>query len=197
MKLEYSPGEYMGELQRQCEQAKLLVSGLDDIALNWQPDTKGWSIAQCLDHLVIMNGLYAKALVAAIDNNCSQLKPRKAPIHASGWLARLLIKFEEPPPKLKLPAPRKISPPSQLTSAILVQFEAVQNLLIEFVHKWGEADLGDLRMRDPLFPLHLPADTLLLIIAAHNRRHLWQAEQVRKHADFPTKPARAQDASND
>ena len=191
MKLEYSPDEYIAELHRQTEQAQVLVSGLDETELNWQPDGgKGWSIAQCLDHLVIMTGFYAKALLAAVDSNRSQLRERKAPMRPSGWLTRQLIRFEEPPPKLKLPAPRKISPPSQPTSAILVEFEAVQAQLIEFVRDCGEADLGDLRVRDPLFPLHLTADTQLLIIAAHNRRHLWQAEQVRKHAGFPDKAGR-------
>lgn len=198
MNFEYSPDEYIAELHRQSEQAQVLVSGLDDTGLNWQPDGgKGWSVAQCLDHLVIMNRLYAKALLAAIDSNRSQLRERRVPMQPSGWLTRLLIRFEEPPPKLKLSAPRKISPPSQLTSAILSEFEAVQNQLVAFVRDCGEADLDDLRVRDPLFPLHLTADTQLLIIAAHNRRHLWQAEQVRKHAGFPTKPARAQDARND
>ena len=53
------------------------------------------------------------------------------------------------------------------------------------MHQWGGTDLGDLRVKDPLFPLHLTADTQLLIIAAHNRRHLWQAENVKKNSGFP------------
>lgn len=196
MKLEYSTEEYIAELQRQSEQAEAAVSGLSETALNWQPDGgKGWSVAQCLDHLVIMNGFYAKALQAAVDSNRDQLQPRRARIKPSGWLTRLLIRFEEPPPKLKLPAPRKITPPSQLTSAILLEFEAVQKQLMEFLRQWGGADLGDLRVRDPLLPLHLTADTQLLIITVHNRRHLWQAERVRNHAGFPTKPAQGQETN--
>ena len=153
MNFEYGPDEYIAELHRQSEQAQALVSGLDDTGLNWQPDGgKGWSVAQCLDHLVIMNRLYAKALLAAIDSNRSQLRERRVPMQPSGWLTRLLIRFEEPPPKLKLPAPRKISPPSQITSAILIEFEAVQNQLIEFVHDYGEADLGYLRVARPAVP---------------------------------------------
>ena len=61
---------------------------------------------------------------------------------------------------------------------MLEDFKAVQQELVDFVREWGEADLGDLKVTDPLFPLHLTADTALLIIAAHNRRHLWQAERV-------------------
>ena len=184
-KQEYTPEEFVAELERQSAQAQTLAGGLDETALNWQPNGgKGWSVAQCLDHLLIMNRMYVKALQGAVESNRDQLEPRKVPIKPSGWFARWFIGFEEPPPKLKLPAPRKISPPSRLTSAILRDFEAVQNQLVEFARKWGETDLGDLRVKDPLFPMHLTADTQLLVIAAHNRRHLWQAEQVKKNAGF-------------
>ena len=187
MKLQYSAQEYIAELDRQSAQARALASGLDEAALNWQPDAgKGWSVAQCLDHLVIMNAIYVKALQAGVESNRDQLEPRKNPIRPSGWFTRFFIGFEEPPPKLKLPAPKKIAPPSQLTSAVLEDFEAVQKQLVEFVREWGETDLGDLRLRDPLFSLHLTVDTELLIVAAHNRRHLWQAEQVKSNAAFPS-----------
>ena len=64
-------------------------------------------------------------------------------------------------------------------------FRTLQKQLADFVQEWGGADLGDLKVKDPLFPLHLTVDTELLIIAAHNRRHLWQAENVKKTVSFP------------
>src|SRR5664279_5601977 len=186
MQQEYTSEEFIAELERQTAQAQSLASGLDEAALNWQPSGgKSWSVAQCLDHLVIMNAIYVKALQAGVESNRDQLEPRKNPIQPSGWFMRFFIGFEEPPPKLKLPAPKKIAPPSQLNSSILGDFQAVQNQLVEFVRQWGDTDLGDLKVKDPLFPLHLTADTELLIVAAHNRRHLWQAENVKKSAGFP------------
>jgi hypothetical protein len=182
----YTTQEFAAELDRQTAQARELADGLNDAALNWQPKGgKSWSVAQCLDHLAIMNAMYIKSLQAAVENNRDQLEPRKVPIQASGWFTRLFISYEEPPPKIKLPAPKKIAPPSALTSAVVGDFQAIQNQLADFVREWGEADLGDLKVKDPLFPIHLTADTHLLIIAAHNRRHLWQAEQVKKNAGFP------------
>jgi hypothetical protein len=73
---------------------------------------------------------------------------------------------------------------------VLSEFQVLQQQLADFVRAWGEADLGDLRLRDPLFPLHLTADTELLIVSAHNRRHLWQAENVKKNAEFPGRISR-------
>ena len=185
-KAEYTPQEFVAEIERQSRQAQALAGGLSEAALNWQPNgSKSWSVAQCLDHLVIMNRMYVKTLRDAVAKNEDQLEPRKVPIQPSGWLTRLFIRYEEPPPKIKLPAPKKIAPPSQLTSAVVDAFQSLQQQFVDFVREWGEADLGDLKVKDPLFPIHLTADTELLIIAAHNRRHLWQAENVKKSAGFP------------
>ena len=185
-KLEYTTAEFVSELERQSAQAQQVAGGLSESALNWQPnDGKSWSVAQCLDHLVIMNRMYVKTLQDAVADNEDQLEPRKQPIQPSGWLTSLFISYEEPPPKIKLPAPKKIAPPSNLATSVIEDFKAVQQELVDFVREWGGADLGDLKMKDPLFPIHLTADTELLIIAAHNRRHLWQAENVQKSAGFP------------
>ncbi len=186
LKLEYTPTEFIAELDRQTAQAQALADGLGETALNWQPKGgKGWSILQCLDHLAIMNARYVKALQDAVANNEDQLEPRKTPIQPSGWFTRWFIGMEEPPPKIKLPAPGKISPPSRLTGAVVGEFCGLQKQLADFVRQWGEADLGDLKVKDPLFPLHLTADTQMLVVAIHNRRHLWQAENVKKDVRFP------------
>ena len=186
LKLEYTPAELIAELARQTAQAQVLASGLSEAALNWQPNGgKGWSILQCLDHLAIMNGKYVKALQEAVAHNEDQLEPRKAPIQPSGWFTRWFIATEEPPPKIKLPAPKNISPPSKLTGAVVEEFCALQKQFADFVREWGDADLGDLKVKDPLFPLHLTVDTQMLVVAIHNRRHLWQAENVKKNAGFP------------
>ena len=186
LKLEYTPAELVSELERQSAQAQGLAAGLSDSALNWQPNGgKSWSVAQCLDHLVIMNRMYTKALQDAVAANEDQLEPRKVPIQPSGWFMRWFIGTEEPPPKFKLPAPKKLAPPSQLTGAVVEEFQGLQKQLVDFVNEWGEADLNDLKMKNPLAPIQLKLDTALLIISYHNRRHLWQAENVKKSAGFP------------
>jgi DinB superfamily len=186
-KLEYAPAEFVSELERQSAQAQQVAGGLSESSLNWQPNGgKSWSVAQCLNHLIIMNRMYLKMLQDAVADNEDQLEPRKLPIQPSGWFTRLFISYEEPPPKIKLPAPKKIAPPSQLTRAVVDEFLSLQNEFVDFIREWGVADLGDLKVKDPLFPIHLTADTELLIIAAHNRRHLWQAENVKKNAGFPS-----------
>ena len=186
IKLEYTAAEYIAELDRQSTMAQALAGGLSDASLNWQPNGgNSWSVAQCIDHLAIMNAKYLKTMQDAVAANEDQLEPRKAPIQPSGWLTRWFIGTEEPPPRFKLPAPKKIQPPSKLTGLVVGDFCDLQKQLADFVHEWGEADLGDLKVRDPLFPIHLTVDTELLIIVYHNRRHLWQAANVTKSVGFP------------
>ena len=186
LKLEYTPDEYIAELDRQTKMAQALADGLSDASLNWQPNGgASWSILQCLDHLAIMNAKYLKAMQDAVASNEDQLEPRKAPIQPSGWLMRWWIGTEEPPPRFKLPAPKKIQPPSKLSGAVVHEFCGLQKEFADFVRKWGDAALGDLKVKDPIVPLHLTADTQLLLVSYHNRRHLWQAANVTKSAGFP------------
>ncbi len=87
---------------------------------------------------------------------------------------------------MKLRAPGKIVPPSRVSGAVVAQFESAQQSLLDFVREWGSADLGDLRYKNAIVAgIRLSIDTGLALVAAHNRRHLWQAEQVKKNAGFP------------
>jgi hypothetical protein len=186
MKLQYSSAEYIAEVKRQAAEASLLAAEFNDETLNWQPKGgKGWSILQCFDHLAIMNAKYLQAMTDAVASNEDQLEPRKVPIQPSGWFTRWFIGMEEPPPKIKLPAPGKIQPPSRLSRAVVDEFCTLQDQFAAFVEKWGKSELGDLRVKDPLFPFHLTADTQLLVVLMHNRRHLWQAANVTKVKGFP------------
>jgi hypothetical protein len=85
LKLEYTPDEYISELDRQSKIAQTLAGGLTDVSLNWQPNGgASWSILQCLGHLAIMNTKYIKALQNAVATNRDQLEPRTVPIQPSG-----------------------------------------------------------------------------------------------------------------
>lgn len=176
--------EILDEMERADEQARALVTGLSEVQLNWQPGGgTGWSVAQCLDHLAKSTALYAPALLTAV---------RKAKAKASSghtrkpiqppWLGRWFIRELEPPPKRKLKAPKKARPVAQLNSAeVLKAFLAAHDQVRSLVEEARDLDLNRLRFRNPflrIFPWTV--GTGLLILGAHDRRHLWQAQQVQK-----------------
>ena len=90
-----------------------------------------------------MNAIYVKALREAVESNRDQLEPRKNPIRPSGWFTGLFIRYEEPPPKIKLPAPKKIAPPSALTGAVLGEFQSLQMQLALWLDPYSRS--GDMQ----------------------------------------------------
>ena len=190
MKSEYTTDEFLGELRRQSAQAEALVDGLTESSLNWQPECgESWSIGQCLEHLAGTNRLYLAAMRDAVERNEDQIPKGSGVYQVAGWPSRYFIESMEPPPKRKFRAFRKITPrPSGYQGdVVLAGFQTAQQNLAEFISKCGGMDLGSIRFRNPFLKgVRLTVSSGLLLIGAHNRRHLWQAENVKKNVAFPS-----------
>lgn len=172
----------LSELDRTDAEARLLVSTLTEAQLNWQPGGgTGWSVAQCLDHLAQSTALYAPALLEAVRKAKPKASPHTRKPIQPPWLGRWFIRDLEPPPKRKFKAPKRATPAAQqLNSAeVLKAFMAAHDQVRVVIEEAGEVDLNRVRFRNP-FLRFLPwtVGTGLLILGAHDRRHLWQAQQV-------------------
>ena len=189
MILECTIEEYLAELERQSTQAQALTDGLDEAALNWQPDGgKAWSVAQCIEHLSATNAFYLAAIRGAVERNEDQIPRGPGIYRPAGWPSRKFIQSMEPESKRKFRTFRKIAPATSQyrRDQVLSQFVTKQKDLAEFVSKSSEMDLGSLRFHNPFLKgVHLTVSSGLLLIGAHNRRHLRQAENVKKDAEFP------------
>ncbi|MBL8114365.1 MAG: DinB family protein [Acidobacteria bacterium] len=166
--------------------AESLVAGLSDRQLAFQPKPGSWSIAHCLDHLAIASHEYAGPMTKAMEKArakgarpFSGLSPK--------FYERLFIGTLEPPPKWKMPAPKKIVPPLARgpRAAVDAYFQAnheIRNLL----PLASELDLNSVHFPNPFVPLvTFTVGAGLLILAAHERRHLWQAQNVKRAPGFP------------
>lgn len=85
------------------------------------------------------------------------------------------------PPRRTFRAPRAIVPADGVTLATaLEEFAATQAELRARVAAARGLDLGAIRLRSPLAPLlTLGLGTTFGLLAAHQRRHLWQGWRVR------------------
>ena|SRR5215207_504331 len=99
----------LDELETNERRAQALVADLDDASLNWRPDDRSWSTAQCLDHLNVADRIYLEAMRPTIEDARREGKARRGPIRP-GWFERWFVANLEPPPKRKLSAPKKIIP---------------------------------------------------------------------------------------
>ena len=174
------------DLDANLQRAEAVVQGLDDEQLNWRPAPTSWSIAQCLDHLNVANRTYLGPMREAIATAQRQGRSRRGPIR-QGFVERWFTESLEPPPRFRMPAPGKIVPSTVRLGKgeVLAEFRRLQGEAMALLHEASGLDLG-VRFPNPFIPLvAFTVGTGFLVIASHERRHLWQAENVRRNPGFP------------
>lgn len=180
----------LAELDRQFAalkaEASELVNGLNESQFNWRPGPRSWSIAECLQHLNMVGDRYVHLLEQALAEALARGLMGPGPFRY-GWLGKWLLANTEPPPKRKGKAPRSFTPAyGQPITAVLPTFLHLQGQLALQLAQANGLDLARVKVPAPgLGPVKLNLHITFAWIAAHERRHLWQARQVRGHAGFP------------
>ncbi len=173
------------QFQTNQTKAKALVEALSVGQLNWKKG-ESWSVAECLAHLVATNVPLGAAIIDAVQRHSAGRPAAGGGFPTPHFVANMLVRALEPPPRVKAKAPAIIAPKqSSYGKDILEAYLASHKELLELMGSAGKSQLEGATFRHPLLPLRLPADVGLLLVATHDRRHLWQAEQVTKNADFP------------
>jgi hypothetical protein len=174
------------ELSRIDDEARALVAPLSDAQAGWQPDGgRRWSVTQNLQHLAKTNVVYVEALRKGRRGGA---QPSAAGIDLEGIpgpFGRLFIGVMEPPPRFRVKTRAIVQPASTGTVRdALAAFLASQEGVRRFVRDVGASDLRS-KFTSPFGPLRPRIGTGLLVLAAHDRRHLWQARRVLEAEGFP------------
>jgi hypothetical protein len=166
--------------------AQAILDGLSEAQGTWRASPDTWSIAECLDHLATSNRVYLAAMRPAAERAAANGRMRRRaaqPGPLGAWFVRAL----EPParPWRKRRAPRairpRVSPP--LADAAR-QFLASQDEARAFLQRFAAIDLAGVGFPNPFARILRPSlATGLHVLAAHQRRHLWQAWNVRRAAE--------------
>jgi hypothetical protein len=167
--------------------ADVIAAACTDEQFHWRPrEGQGWSIGQCLDHLATINVVYGDAIRRGIENARARGWTRRAPA-LPGFFGALFVKSLEPPVTRRLTAPANTRPgPSRSRDEILAAYHAAHEHIRSLVTDAAEIDANRACFVNPfLRVLRVRVSTGLRVIAAHDRRHLWQAEQVRKATGYP------------
>lgn len=162
-------------------------SALTDEQFHWQPDGgRRWSVAQCLEHLATINVLYSEAIWSGIATAQANRWERRGPA-VPGRFGRWFVDSLEPPVRRRGRARGKVRPGSQLSRAeILRRYHEAHDRFRQVVRAAAFVDANRATFRNPFFRLaRVKVSTGLHVIPAHDRRHLWQAEQVTLQPDFP------------
>ena len=163
--------------------ARALLEGLTVAQGVWRPQPTAWSIAHCLDHLATANRVYFGAMEPSAERALREGRTRRRPAVPGligGWFVRSL----EPPvkPRFKMRAPKKIVPrPAPPLDDAAAQFFTTQADVRAFVRKYAGIDLAGVLFPNPFIRgVRFSVATGLHVTEAHERRHLWQAWNVRR-----------------
>ena len=164
------------ELNEATRRAWTLVQSTDGRLFTVRPKAMSWSAAECLAHLTISSEMFLPVLRKAVDEARTRKRNGKPKMDLLG---RVLAWFLEPPIRKRVKTAAPFVPKSTRAKAeAFGEFASLQEKLIDLLREAKEADLRtklvspfDRRVRyNILSAFH--------IIAAHERRHLWQAEQA-------------------
>ena len=166
--------------------ARALVAGLTEAQGAWRENAGSWSVAECLDHLAIGNRVYLRAMQPAAERALVEGRHRRGPA-LPGWLGGWFVRTLEPParPGRKRKAPQKIRPrvgPPLADAA--AQFLASHDEVRAFLRRYAGVDLAGVHFPNPFVRgIRFSLATGLHVLAAHERRHLWQARRVRQSSE--------------
>ena len=163
-----------------------IAASCTDEQFYWCPrEGQGWSVAQCLDHLGAMNDVYVKAMRSGLERARQRGSKPRGPVKP-GYLGGKFVRSLEPPVKHRSKAPRQGIPAVKKERQIILDhYRAAHERVRELVADAAAIDANRTRFRNPFIPLiRFSIATGLFVIAAHDRRHLWQAEQVRQAPGF-------------
>ena len=153
--------------------------------LNWKPSEKGWSIGQCLDHIIKTNHEFdAEFAKLATGTRKNSMWENISPF--SGLAGRFLVKtVSEDSKKAKAPSQR-IVPPSDIEADIVAKFGAHIAEVNRQVSACEGVDRERTVVTSPfLFIFTYKLDDALTVLVEHTKRHIRQAKRVMEAEGFP------------
>jgi len=169
------------QIQRATLEAKKLVLGRSAIDLTSRLGPKSWSAAQCLDHLARTTRSFLPAISKAVATapNLTTNRPFR-----TGTIALLLIRNLEPPYRLRYKVLPQLVPQEKNFEAAWSAFEESQSRLSESVLSATGLAIDKVKVQCPVYA-HAIYNVYgaFRMLTAHERRHLWQIEQILKSLD--------------
>ena len=182
-----------GELERLTDDARALT---DDVRrafghltpeqLNWRPSADAWSVAQCLEHLIITNEKEFPALEAALRTGYRNPFWSRPPLLPK-LFGRLMLRLFGPEMTRRYKAPRSFRPSqSAIAGTIVEDFAAHQEKLLHLMEQSTRLDAEATMIVSPVtdFVTYSLLDGYRILVG-HEQRHYRQAERITQTKEFP------------
>lgn len=162
------------------ERARAVCKGLDAHTWVARPAPNDWAIGECITHLNITSERFIPLFDDAIRDGRARKLEANGP-YGKGLIGWALVRFSEPPYRIKTTTAAAFIPVTvEPMTDTLERFDYLQLEVQVRIDRAAGLALDRLRLASPFdsrIKYNLYAAFCLL--AAHQRRHLWQAEQVK------------------
>jgi DinB superfamily len=157
------------------------TKGLSEAQLKFRAAPDKWSIADCMEHIAIAETKVFKIATSTLDKPADPAKRSEIKVTDDQIIAKMTDRNE------KFQAPEFLKPTSSFASTVdaAKSFADQRDKLVEFI-KTTQDDLRNHFSSHPLFGT-IDSYQMILLIAAHGKRHTLQIEEVKTSPDFPKK----------
>ncbi len=174
-----SVASFEAQLRDLEEDAKNLCVGLTPEQFTQQPLSSGWSVQECLVHLNITGELYLEMLMPVIGAAKANGEKGNGTLRY-GLLTGLFIRAQEPPVRWRMASPKAFRPVAVPDASVLPTFLELQERMRDLLLRAEDLPLNKLKITSPESKwLRMSVSEAFGLLLAHERRHLWQAWQVK------------------
>lgn len=168
------------QLRTVIRRANTLVEGVDRDRLTRRPGEGSWSVVECIDHLNETARLYLPEFAETIEHSRAEGLLARPGTARRTLIGRIVVWTQEPPVRIRTKTFGPIEPARDADPDEAIEdFEALHEELIVRINEAADLDWKRIRMKSLLDSrLTLCLGDWFHFIAAHARRHLWQAEQA-------------------
>ena len=176
---------YLLQLTSITQELPGIVGGLSESQFNWRPSSARWSIGQCVQHLNITLERYLPVLDGAMSTGRSQGRVAEGPFVTS-LFERWFIRSMEPPVRRRFKTrPAFVGAAELPLESTRATWEQLHGRLARLITESEGLDRRRIKVRSQFAPISLGLGGTFVVLLAHERRHLWQAREVRLELGFP------------
>lgn len=169
------------DLHEAARRGRDLAASLDDAAWRRRPPDGGWSVAECLVHLNLTTDAMVPLMDEAVARASQAGQPSPAKLKAD-LLGRALAWFLEPPYRIRAKTGAAFVAGADLPkAAVMEKWDRCHRELDALLDRSRGVAIDRVKIVSPFDPrgrMKYSVYSSFLIIAAHERRHLWQASRV-------------------
>lgn len=169
------------EIRQATAELQSLIERRNKAELGARVEAGSWSVVECLDHLTQTTRAFLPAISLAITAAPKLKKNRRL---RTGFLPSLFIRNLNPPYRIRFKVLPQLAPLDSDPDTAWPSFVESQLELLAVLSSTAGLAIDEVRIKSPVYGrISYNIYGALRMLAAHQKRHIWQISQILKAFD--------------